>query len=268
VVVVNTNTIGSPAPGVSPVSTMPEVVISNTPPQNDNSTEDRLRTFTDDGVKISVDQNGNLSGASIDALPVQLKREVQAAWREGKLATPDLANLEGAKIKTMGPGADDLRFRLLSPIRQVVRSPRPRFSWEGLSEAESYTVTISDADTYEIVDPGQQMRVNHWEPKRPLSRGHNYVWQVKAVVHGKQVIVPTQGQYEAKFRVLERSIEDELRNAESSSPQSKLALGVLYARAGLYRDAQRELQGFVRANPRSRTAMKLLAAVNQKLVGK
>ena len=265
--VVTINTNGMPSPGTSPVvSTTPDVAVSNTPPQNENSQPgDRLRTLTDGEAEITADQSGNLSGPPIDALPDQLRRQIQAAWREGRLATPDLTGLEGAEIKTMGPGSDELRFRLRSPVRQVVRSQRPRFTWDALSEAESYAVTVSDADTYEVVDPGEPVKTTYWRPKRPLPRGRNYVWEVKALVKGQEVTMPTLGQHEAKFRVLDSSLEEELRRAEGASPRSRLALGVLYARAGLYSDARRELQAFASANPNSKTAAKLLGAVNRRL---
>lgn len=271
-VVTNTNIAATPSvPSASPAPiTTQEVIVSATPPQSENSSvEDTSRTLTDAGIKLTADQKGNLSGQTIDSLPTQLRREVQAAWREGKLATPDLSALEGAEISVMGDRAsDEPRFRLKSPIREVVRSQQPRFSWEALQGAESYSIIVSDADTYEVIETSGAVKTNYWKPKRALPRGRNYVWQVTALIKGNEVTMPTNGQHEAKFRVLDQSLNDELGLAESASPRSQLALGILYARAGLYRDARRELQSFVRANPNSERAARLLAIVNRKLAGK
>lgn len=258
VTVVTTNGTSSPSISPGPTSTS-EVAVSSTP------TPDLTRTLTDGGGQLTVDQNGNLAGPTIDVLPDHLKQQVQTAWRDGRLTTPDLSGLEGAEIKTMGSDSNELQFRLRSPVRQVVRSQRPIFSWNALAKTDSYTVTISDADTYDVVDSGEPVETNHWRPKRRLARGHYYVWQVKALANGKEIIMPTLGQHEAKFKVLDSSLEDGLRRAESASPRSHLALGVLYARAGLYRDAQRELRSFVNANPDSKVAAKLLNVVNHRL---
>jgi len=256
---------GTPVPQVSPSANPTPDITNSTPPRNLRQVEDKERTLTDGHAVLAIDDEKNLSGPSLNALPPKLRQQVEAAWRSQSFETPDLKALDGAKIETMGEGAEGEHFRLLSPVHQVVRSQFPIFRWEGLKKAQSYFVTVSDADSYEVIVADAPTNMNSWKSIRSLPRGHNYVWQVTAFVSGKKVTMPTSGQSEVKFRILEQALEYELQRAERASPQSPLALGVLYARAGLYHEALSQLQRFVAANPQSKTADRLLSIVKQKL---
>ena len=65
----------------------------------------------------------------------------------------------------------------------------------------------------------------------------------------------------AQFRVLDQETMEALENVRAQQPNSHLTLGVLYARAGLLNDAEREFQELVKENPDSEVAGKLLRCV-------
>jgi hypothetical protein len=84
---------------------------------------------------------------------------------------------------------------------------------------------------------------------------------VLAVNNGEEVVSPLPTAPDAQFKVLEEAQAEELKQARQSHPRSHLLLGALYARAGLFDDAEREFRALVQKNPRSRLAQKLLRDV-------
>jgi hypothetical protein len=81
---------------------------------------------------------------------------------------------------------------------------------------------------------------------------------------GEELISPRTPAPRAKFRVLEVSADEELRRLEASVPESHLARGVLYARAGLVEEAEAEFRKLAALNPRSPVARKLLRSVRRR----
>jgi hypothetical protein len=81
---------------------------------------------------------------------------------------------------------------------------------------------------------------------------------VTAVVEGKEIQSPVTPAPEARFRLLSLAQEDGLRRAEKLYRGSHLALGVVYSRAGLLDEAEREFSALLAANPDSEVAKKLL----------
>ena len=105
------------------------------------------------------------------------------------------------------------------------------------------------------------LAATRWAVPTPLARGRTYVWQVRAVKGGGEVVAPPPEGPRVKFRVLEQAKLEEVERARRSQPNSHLVLGVVYAEAGLLEDAEREFAALVRANPRSPAARKLLGSV-------
>jgi tetratricopeptide (TPR) repeat protein len=106
---------------------------------------------------------------------------------------------------------------------------------------------------------------NEWALPVPLGRGRNYYWQVTATLAGgEEVISPRTPAPRAKFRVLDAEAADELRRLEEAAPESHLARGVLYARAGLIEEAEAEFRKLVALNPRSPVARRLLRSVGRR----
>jgi hypothetical protein len=84
---------------------------------------------------------------------------------------------------------------------------------------------------------------------------------VKAVRGGEEVTSPRPPAPQARFRVLDRAKADELARARRAYPSSHLALGLLYAEAGLLKEAEQELRLLRKANPDSEIARRLLSQI-------
>jgi hypothetical protein len=223
---------------------------------SDSSVEIALN---DAGGRITLDKLGNITG--LDSFSPSSKSLVSKALIAERVEPPSLlGELVGRTGTLMGDqsrGADSL---LLSPVGTVVRDERPRFRWRPLSGASSYTVNVLDSD-FNVVATSPPLTVTTWTPPSGLARGVIFSWQLTAVKDGQKVLVPTAPSPEARFQILEMQKAIELTRAERASPRSHLTLGVLYARAGLLDDSERELRALVAANPQSATARKLLRSL-------
>jgi hypothetical protein len=100
-----------------------------------------------------------------------------------------------------------------------------------------------------------------WIPARPLQAGGVYAWQVKARSGGKEVTAPGPTSPQALFRVLEVERAEKVRSEALTAGSSHLARGVIYARAGLADDAERELGVAAREGPDAEGARRLLESV-------
>jgi hypothetical protein len=84
---------------------------------------------------------------------------------------------------------------------------------------------------------------------------------VKALKDGQEITSPRPPAPQAKFRVLDQTKANELENARRAHPSSHLTLGLLYADAGLLREAEQEFRQLQKANPNSELARNLLRQV-------
>ena len=98
-----------------------------------------------------------------------------------------------------------------------------------------------------------------WATTLPL--GHVYSWQVKAIKDGSEITSPRPPAPQAKFRILDQAKVNELANARRTHASSHLTLGLLYADAGLLREAEQEFRLLQKANPNSDLARNLLRQV-------
>ena len=74
---------------------------------------------------------------------------------------------------------------------------------------------------------------------------------MKAIKDGQEVTSPRPPAPQAKFRVLDQAKASELTKAKRAYGSSHLTLGLLYAEAGLLKEAEAELRLLRRANPDS-----------------
>jgi hypothetical protein len=84
-----------------------------------------------------------------------------------------------------------------------------------------------------------------------------YSWQVKALRDGAEITSPRPPAPQAKFRILDQAKASEISRAKRSYGSSHLVLGMLYADAGLLREAEQEFRFLLKANPNSEIARKL-----------
>jgi hypothetical protein len=157
-------------------------------------------------------------------------------------------------------GSSGGALALLGPVGAVVAGRRPTFRWRPLNGATSYQITITDsAAGYREVVSSPQLQGRKWTADRPLERGRVYTWQIIARAGDGEVKSP-----EAKFKVLDPAAAGALAKVNRIYAGRRLALGLLYAEAGLLDDAERELKALVVANPQSPIAKSLLQDLRSK----
>lgn len=218
-----------------------------------------LIALNDGAGKVSLTRQGQLIG--LEWLPSSAQTAIKTALAQQK-AAPEaaLSELGGNDGALMSGQPAHGEFDVLEPRGKVVEDARPNFRWRGLAGATSYTVKVFDQN-FNLVAQSPALAAGAWRPAKPLARGAIYSWQVTALKDGKEIKAPRPPAPQAEFKVLDAGASAELREARRQEPVSHLALGVLYARAGLLDGAERELSALLQANPQSDVARKLLAGV-------
>ena len=213
----------------------------------------------DGDVKVSLDRQGKLSG--LEMLAPQTQKAVQTALASEHLSEPRVLNeLAGSKIILMGQATDGLPFKLLAPVGIIVNSNRPTLRWQPLDGANLYTVSVFDSDFNRVAKSDAQS-ATQWSVPVSLQNGKLYSWEVTALKDNQEVISPVAPAPRAQFRIVERGSLNEIASVRREHPRSHLTLGVLYARAGLLVEAEREFRALLKDNPQSNVAKRLLRTV-------
>lgn len=252
--------IAGPPPASSPSPSQPPVI---PPPDPQPAGRAPMRlALNDGGGQVTLDAQGNVAG--LESLAPAHQQPVKTALTTQKVQTPQaLRELRDSSNAIMG-SATGTTFTLRSPVGKIVASDRPTLRWQPRDGAISYRVTITDPEAgYKEVAASPELQGTKWTVDRPLERGRVYTWQVTARTDGGEVKAPAPNT-EARFKVLERARANELARAKKAYAGRHLALGLLYAQAGLLDEAERELQALVAANPESPVARKLLRDVRAK----
>jgi anti-sigma factor RsiW len=214
--------------------------------------------LNDGGRRLTLDSQGHIEG--LDNLSPSEQRAVREALLRGSVeASSELAGLGARADGTLmgAPGNSSPSFVLRGPVGVVVRTETPTFRWNALPGATEYTVKVFDSGFNKVMTSGPVSKTE-WTAPRPLPRDGVYAWQVTALVEGKEIQAPLPPAPEARFRVLGRAQEEGLKRAEKLYARSHLTLGVLYSRAGLLDEAEKEFRALLAANPNSQVAQKLL----------
>jgi Putative zinc-finger len=255
----------------TPPEREPQIAVARTPaPQPTASQRDSQPTqplpapsspfvvqLNDGSRVVTLDQEGKLSGA--DALPSGYQNLVKRTLSTGKIEkSAQLQGLTRAPSSLMGPDNPHREFSVFEPLGNVLLTNRPAFRWSPAEGATAYVVEVYD-EKFTPVVTSPQLTTLTWTTTLP--RGNVYSWQVKAIKAGEEVTAPRPPAPQAKFRILDQAKANELTNARRAHASSHLTLGLLYADAGLLREAEQEFRLLQRANPDSALARNLLRQV-------
>ncbi len=247
----NTLPEASPQPTISPVA-----------PTENLPNQETLFALSDANGQVTVDENNRVKG--LENLSPAAQKAVAQSLQTGKVFVSNAANSLGGNGGVLMGGGDEsngVPFGLTTPLGRVIKENQPTLRWKPLKDATDYTVAIVD-DKFRVIEESGKLSSTEWRPSKPLPRGTTYSWQVTATrADGSEAVSPASPAPQARFRVLEQATIDDINRLEKSGHRSHLALGVLYAQAGLKQEARREFQALVKANPSSALARKLLAGV-------
>jgi len=214
-------------------------------------------SLQDGGREVRLTRDGHLLGLS--GLAVDDERRITNALRGGAIAVPpaatQLAKSGEALRSTFRTHAS---LEPLVPIGCIIVSDRPTFEWTAVSGAR-YRVEVF-SDHFRPVAASGMLDSNRWTAPQ-LPRGATYVWQVTAFRDGSETTAPAPPTPEARFAVLDAKNATAIARLEKSQPRSHLALGVVYAEAGVTAEAERELQALVLENQGSADAQRLLLSL-------
>ena len=238
----------------TPVSQPTPVVEPTLPPP---SAPPVVAQLNDGHGVLSLDQSGKLSGA--DNLPPAYQDRVKKALTSPALErSSQLQGLTRPPSTLMGSNNQPREFAVIEPVGEVLLSNRPSFRWSAMEGATAYVVEVYD-EQFKLVASSPQLTERTWTTS--LARGKVYSWQVKATKDGEEVTAPHPPAPQAKFRVLDQAKAIEIAKAKRDYASSHLTLGLLYADAGLLREAEQEFRLLWRANPNSDVARNLLRQI-------
>jgi hypothetical protein len=196
-------------------------------------------------------------------LPSVHQTEIERVLAGNRLNLPaELNQLSRENGKLMSGGNETVPFALESPIGKIIQSERPRFRWRTLEGADGYIVNIYDSNFNRVAGSSQISRTN-WQIDRPLPRNRTYIWQVTAIKDGAEIKSPMRPAPDAKFKVIDGGKANELARISRQYKNEHLALGILYANAGLLDEAEREFQKEIAKNPNSNQARKFLQDIRK-----
>jgi hypothetical protein len=211
--------------------------------------------FTDGGSRVTLDASGNLSGVEEWSFEDQrLAREALISQRLEK--SPQLAGLSRSHSSLMGSDREGQSFAVIDPAGKIVLNDRPTLRWSRLMGASGYIVEIYD----ERFTPVITSPIVTWTSP-PLQRGQVFSWQVKAIKDGQESLAPRPPAPQAKFRIVDQAKAAEKSRVKREHPASHLLLGLVYARAGLLDEAERELRALQKANPNVEVVRRLAASI-------
>ena len=210
--------------------------------------------------QITIDEKGDVKGLeNLSAATQNLIR--QSLQTENVAVTANTLGGGSGVLMSESDAAGGVPFALVSPIGKIIRENQPVLRWKPLKDATAYSVAIVD-DKFRVVETSVKLTSTNWKPSKPLQRGANYSWQVTATLaDGTETVSPSSPAPQARFRVIEQNLLDDIKKLEKSAAPSSFALGVLYAKAGLKQEARAQFEKLVRQNPNSKLARKLLQSV-------
>jgi anti-sigma factor RsiW len=245
----------APTPASSPTSQTTSQ--PDTPQPNAPQPAPIVAQVNDGSGTVALDQQGKLSGA--DDLPPAYQTLVKKALSTGRIErSAQLNGLTRPPSSLMGTNDTRKDFSVLEPLGNVLLNNRLTFRWSAMEGATGYVVEVYD-EKFTPITTSPQLTNLSWTTTLP--RGHIYTWQVKAIKSGEEITSPRPPAPQAKLRILDQAKANELANARRAYASSHLTLGLLYADAGLLRQAEQEFRLLQKSNPNSDLARNLLRQI-------
>ena len=186
---------------------------------------------------------------------------VTAAVAAGRIELPaSVSETIRPRGTLLAPQSTPARFGPLGPVGTAVRSSRPTFSWSDAG-ADAYTIAVFN-ETFAEIARSPRVVGTSWTPEAELPRGKTFVWQVTAHRGASSDTEPKPPQPEARFAVLDAAVAARIEEQASRLANEPLALGVLYAEAGLLADARAELTRAAETPATAEAARRLLLSLN------
>jgi len=208
---------------------------------------------------LSLDAQGKLSG--MENLPSNYQSLVKKTLTTQKIdKSSQLQGLSRASSSLMSSDNQKQEFSLIEPVGSVLMTNRPTLRWSRLEGATGYVVEVYD-DQFKVAASSPPISNLSWTTSPALPDGKIYSWQVKAMKDGQEITSPRPPAPQARFRILDQGKANELARAKRAYGASHLTLGLLYAEAGLLKEAEQELRLLRKANPNSELARTILRQV-------
>ncbi|HKQ08699.1 MAG TPA: hypothetical protein VJ464_26495 [Blastocatellia bacterium] len=240
----------------------PEIVVApppQAPPAPAPAPAPVVAQLNDGEGQLTLDREGKLSGA--DDLPAAYQNMLKGALANQRIErSTQLKGLTRPPSSLMSTDKQGDAFSVIEPVGRVLITDHPTFRWSPMAGATGTVVEVYDSK-FNLVATSPQLTGQSWTAPQPLARGQVYAWQVKAIKDGQEFKAPRPPAPQARFRILDQAKANELTNAQRAYASSHLTLALLYAEAGLLKEAEQELRAVQKANPDSEIARSLLGQV-------
>lgn len=191
----------------------------------------------------------------LDKVPISEREAVSAAFRAEKIPLSDDLKLFKTKPTVRKNRTEDKLPQPISPVNYAVDEASPVLNWQSVENAR-YVVTVLDQQLNEVVLSGE-LNQNSWRVSKNLTSGL-YFWKVSVLAaNGAEI---SSDAPLAIFKVITGNEKDSLENT-IRQVKSKIVRGVIYFRAGLLDEAERQAEEELKQSPDSRPAGNLLREV-------
>lgn len=231
---------------VTPTATTSPTLQSASPTPVAQDAGTVLVRLNDGGSSLSINSQGELVGAEA-WLPEYQRMARDALINQRVEKSSQLSGLNRRGSSLMGGDDKGQTFSVIEPAGKIIFTDHPVFRWSVLTGATGYIVEVYDAK-FNAVATSPTVTGNSWAASS-LKRGDLYSWQVKATKDGQEFLAPRPPAAQARFRILDQASAAEISRARRDYASSHLLLGLLYAKAGLLEEAERELSALQAANP-------------------
>jgi hypothetical protein len=204
-------------------------------------------------ANINVNSNANNKNNNANVTKPHTNTVIDEKLPENELATLILPEyLKDLRLKPRNVRSPaDLKteiIRIISPNGKVIREESPLLNWTKIKGVQNYEISISDENLNELKK--EIVSVNQWRVPLNLTKGGFFNWQVSAQSDNKEYLG------KGKFYVISQASKARINQAKDS-----LERGKAFAEAGLLDEAKIEFRQYLKQNPSSQTARKLLQKV-------